>query len=179
MGSRSYGNEFADQLAKSTASLRVPSICRIPWSDFSPVLRTCVNSLWQRHWNSLPPNFATWYRSITPSIPPRPWFHDLYLTRKAISSFSRLRFGHTLLPSHSFKLSLNDSPLCTLHTTPSICDISHILFDCPYLSSKRADLIRIFDSFNIPFNIQLILSTHNPNLILSILSFLNHSGFRI
>ncbi|KAF0764980.1 RNase H domain-containing protein, partial [Aphis craccivora] len=35
--------------------------------------------------------------------------------------------------SHSFKLGLNDSPFCTLHLDERICDLSHILFDCPAL----------------------------------------------
>lgn len=36
-------------------------------------------------------------------------------------------FGHTRLPSHSFKLSLNEIPLRTLYNYPMVSDISNLL----------------------------------------------------
>lgn len=173
------GNEFADKLAKSSASLRCPPSAQIPWSDFTPILRSCTSNLWLKHWGSLPPHFATWYRNISPSISPLPWFHNLNLSRKTISSFSRLRFGHTLLPSHSFKLSLNNSPLCTLHTDPMVCDISHLIYSCPNLSTQRDLLFSFLNFYNIPINNKNIFSTQQKNVILYILSFFNHTGFLI
>lgn len=52
-------------------------------------------------------------------------------------------FGHTLLPFHSFKMSLNDSHLCTLRNTPAICDINHIFFNCPVLSVECSSFLFI------------------------------------
>ena len=173
------GNEYADHLARSTASFRCPASSKIPWSDFNPKLKTCIGKLWLSHWESLPPNFARWYKSISPTIPCYPWFHNINISRKSITAFSRLRFGHTLLPSHSFNLSLNNSPLCTLHSNPQICDISHILFSCPNLFLERQKLISLFNLHSIPFEKKIIFSSQQPNIILSVLSLFNHSGFLI
>jgi hypothetical protein len=128
-------------IAKNTASIQLPSNIPIPWFDFCPKLKSCVHHLWSDSYNNLPHHFATRYRKLNPTIPSKPWFHNLKLSRKAISSFSRLRFGHTLLPSHSFKLSLNDSPLCIFDHPPTICDINHILFKCSALHAERLQLL--------------------------------------
>jgi len=82
------GNKFA----KSLASLRCPPSAQIPWSDFTPILRSYTSNLWLKHWGSLPPHFATWYRNISPSISSLPWFYNLHLSRTRISSFSRICF---------------------------------------------------------------------------------------
>lgn len=122
------GNKIADSFSKSTSSLINPSSALIPWTDFFPLLKSHIDQIWINQWSSLPSNYASWYRNISPSIPHNPRFLNLNLSKKIISSFSHLRLGHTLLPSHSYKLSLKDSPLCTLHATESNYDISHILF---------------------------------------------------
>ncbi|XP_025418121.1 uncharacterized protein LOC112688914 [Sipha flava] len=173
------GNETADSLAKSTAFLCCPSSSTIPWSDFCPMLKNSVDKLWLRYWKGLPTHFATWYRDIVPSISPLPWFDKSKLSRKNISSFSRLRFGHTLLPSHSFKLGLNDSPLCTRHFSPATCNITHILFNCPYISSQRESFLSQINSLNIPANPQSILSYNSQSITLSVLNLFNQAGFII
>jgi hypothetical protein len=137
------GNEFADKLVKSLAFLRCPSSAQILWSDFTPMLRSCTSNLWLKHWESLPPHFATWCRNISPSILPLLWFHNLNLSRKSITSFSHLHFCHTLLPSHSLKLALNDSPLCMLHNNPTVCDISHLIFSCPVYQLNGSNLFPV------------------------------------
>jgi len=90
-------NEIADTLAKTTASIRLPPNNLIPWSDFCPKLNFYIKQLWFDSHKNRPPHFATWYRSINRTISLDPWFHKLNLSRKTISSFSRLRFGHTSL----------------------------------------------------------------------------------
>jgi hypothetical protein len=173
------GNEFANKLAKPSAFLRCHPSAQIPWSDFTPMLRSCTSDLWLTHWGLLPLHFATWYRNISSSILPLLWFHNLNLSRKSISSFSHLRFGHTLLLSHSFKLALNDSSLCTLHNDPMVCDISHLIFSCPSLSTQRVQLISRLNLSNIPFVTKNIFSVQQKYIVLYILSFLNHTGFLI
>lgn len=173
------GNETADYLVKNTASIQLPSIIPIPWSDFCPKLKSCIYRLWSDSYNNLPLHFATWYRKLNPTIPSKPWFHKLKLSRKAISSFSRLRFGHTLLPSHSFKLSFNDSPLCIFDHSPAICDINHILFKCPALHAERLQLFSILHSLNIPLNSHHILTSQSLPAILATIAFIANSGLLI
>lgn len=174
------GNEIADSIAKSTSSFCCPSPTLIPWTDFCPLLKYHIYNLWRNQWNGLAPNYASWYKNISPSIPSHPWFHNLKLNRKIITSFSRLRFGHTLLPSHSYKLSLNDSPLCMFHVhDPMICDISHILFHCPSLVPQRNTLFTLIHSFNVKLDTQSILSSPNVPIITSLISFINQTGLKI
>lgn len=54
-----FGNETADSLAKSTASICCPSFSHILWSDFCLMLKKCVNKLWLNYWLNLLLNFVT------------------------------------------------------------------------------------------------------------------------
>jgi len=86
------GNEITDKLANSTASIRIPTCSKSPWTDFITSLKIIVNSYSQ---------FAIWYWSISPSIHPVPG--TMEQTIQGISSSYQLRFGHTflLIPSNS------------------------------------------------------------------------------
>ena len=174
-----HGNEVADQLAKSSSNLIFPSISPLPHSDFTPLIKQHSANTWLSLWNNLPAEFALKYRNITPNILKKTWFNNLHLHRPHIVQFNRLRIGHHLLPCHSFKLGLNDSPFCTLHLNESICDLSHILFDCPALQTKRIILVNIFKTLNIPFNIYFILNTKSNIAIKSVISFILDAGFVI
>ena len=101
------------------------------------------------------------------------------LPRYSIVQFNRLRIGHHLLPSHTYKLNLNDSPFCTLHMEECICDLSHILFDCPSLSIKRQNLITSLNSSNISFNFYSILNSNSEPIIIIFISFIQESDFII
>jgi len=125
--------------------------------------------------NSLPNVFI----HIVPNIPYETWFNNLNLSRSSIVHFNRLRSGHILLPAHAYKLDLNDSPLCTLHISKSSCDLSHILFDCPFLLLKRTLLLKFLNSFNIPANLFSILNPKSELLINQIIAFILESGFSI
>jgi ribonuclease HI len=174
-----HGNEIADSLAKSSSNLICPSLSLIPWTDLVPILRHHVLTLWSTYWNNLPGHFASRYRSLVPVIHNKIWFKDLTLSRPLIIKFNRLRIGHHLLPSHAYKLNLNDSPLCTLHIEESICDLSHILFDCPSLSTKRTTLFNSLKSLNIPLNIFDILNSNSVSVISLVISFILEAGFLI
>ncbi|KAL4142166.1 hypothetical protein QTP88_004679 [Uroleucon formosanum] len=175
-----YGNEIADGLAKATSNTILPSPAQIPWTDFSPLLRLHITCLWSNHWNNLPAYFASKYKTIVPTISnKKTWFYNLDLPRSSIVRFNRLRVGHSLLPDHAYKLGLNDSPLCTLHTSESVCDISHLLFDCPSLYYKRMSLINYIKSLNIPPNLPAMLNTQSENVIKKIIHFLLEAGFVI
>jgi hypothetical protein len=146
-----HGNEMADGFAKSTSNTILPPLAKLPWTDFTPLLRCHITCLWSNYWNNLPAHFASKYKSIAPlpSLIKKTWFFNLDLPRSTIVRFNRLRVGHSLLPDHAYKLGLNNSPLCTLHLTESVCDISHLLFDCPSLYTKRLSLFNCLKSSNI------------------------------
>jgi len=98
---------------------------------------------------------------------------------KTIRFFARLGFGHTLFPFHSCKITLNNSLLRILHNTSALCDINHILFDCPILSLAHSSFFSLLSSFKIPFNTRHILSSQSRTVILGTISFFHNSGLLI
>jgi len=111
---------------------------KITFSDFLFPHRNTWNKAWLSSWRILLGS------RITPPCTGK--FPLLYLPRSTIVKFCRLRLGHYLLPYHSFRISLNSSPFCTLHTSDAYCNICHIIFSCPSLSYE----LSIFFS-NFPF----------------------------
>jgi len=140
------GNERADHLAFSTKFSNQFSNSKIPASDLLLIHRKLLRNAWQFKWSSLPLNFASWYRHTSPVISQLPWFNNLGIQRHLIVSFTHLRIEHSLLPHHSFKLSLNSSPLCTRHHEDTICDFSHIIFNCLFLIISRQLLFSFLSS---------------------------------
>ncbi|XP_060846488.1 uncharacterized protein LOC132926168 [Rhopalosiphum padi] len=69
-----HGNEFVDNLAKSTSNIILPSVTLLPHSDFTPFIKRYTTNLWSSYWNNLPGNFASRYRDITPNILNNIWF---------------------------------------------------------------------------------------------------------
>jgi len=129
--------------------------------------------------DNLPANFASRYRDITPHILKNIWFNNLDLQRSHIVQFNRLCIGYSLLPSHSFNLNLNNSPLCTLHLSECICDFSHTLFTCPALKSERLILINYLWSLDFPFNLHSIRNANCIITIKMIISFILDAGLII
>jgi len=78
--------------------------------------------------------------SISPTIPLYSCFRNLNLSTESISSFPLPRFGHSLLPSRPFKLSLNNSPFVLSATTPRSATYLTSFSTVPKLSPKRAHL---------------------------------------
>lgn len=126
-----YGNEFADS---STSSLHSSPSTLISWIEFCPVPKKDSYKLRSAYWQlNLPLNFSSGFGSIIPSL----LFNKLNLNGKIIVSFSHLRFCHSLLSSHDYKLSLNDSSLCSLYSPEAIYDIFYLLFRFPYFFLQR------------------------------------------
>jgi len=61
----------------------------------------------------------------------------------------------------------------------SSCNITHILFNCPYIFSQRKSFLSLIDSLNIPANPQSIISRYSQSVILSTLDLFNQAGFII
>lgn len=177
-----HGNEVADWLAKSTVIRILPSPAQLSWTDLFPPLRRRILSLWSNQWNNLPISFASKYKNTAPVISNnKTWFNNLNLPRSTIVRFNRFRVGHSLLPDHAYKLGLNYSPMYTLHTGESICDLQHLLFHCPSLYSERLNLLNLALSISL----QNFFSFSNSSLLNSeivineTIKFILDAGFAI
>jgi len=49
----------------------------IPWSEFCLSQNSCINQLWLKSYENCPSQFASWYKSINPTILYNPWFYKL------------------------------------------------------------------------------------------------------
>jgi len=87
--------------------------------------------------------------------------------------------GHTGVSAHSFKLFLNDSPLCPRHNEETICDIDHLMFVCPSLRDLRICLKEVLRNLDIPYNVPSIFSTQHPCAVHAILNFFKEVNFKI
>jgi len=174
------GNERADTLAFSTKFHILSSPFKVPAFDLLPIQHKLLRNAWQSKWASFPPNYAYWHRNLCPTIPLNPWFRGLNISRHLIVAFTRLRIGHNLLPNHSFRLSLNSSPFCTLHHTDAVCDLNHLLFHCPSLHSSRLLLFSLSAALGYTRpDTKLLLNTRSPILINAITNFIISAGFLI
>lgn len=82
-------------------------------------------------WSFHPSHYFSWHtlhKAILHKISPYPWFWRFGLLSHLIFAFSCLRLRHNFLPNHS-------SPMCTVYFNEILCDLYHIIFDCPTLSS--------------------------------------------
>lgn len=127
-------------------------------------IKKLIRNAWQHKWISCLPSNDSWHRSIYLPIYFWPSFWDFDLFRFQIVTFTRLRLGNDILLNYSYHISINSSPLCTLHTTKVLCDLHHILFDYPSpLYPPSRINIKIFtrlhslsDTFQLPFIINYL-----------------------
>lgn len=129
------GNKLADKLETSITFFSFTSLPKIFTADFLPIRRTTIKKAWLSTWRSLPANFFVWHRSISLQILPYPRF--INLPKSTIIKFVRFRLRHHVLPTHSYRLSLNSSPFCTRHFNEVNCNICYILFHCSFLMKKQ------------------------------------------
>jgi hypothetical protein len=120
------GNEVVDQLANRACHQR-PSSLASSLDAFS-VARSSLRSDWSRAWDSS--SVAHPYHNMQPSIPFRPWFSNHPASRRFITTFIRLRVGHSSLPSSLFSRKIIPSASCPLCSAPwrtSTTSYSHVL----------------------------------------------------
>ncbi|XP_076061530.1 uncharacterized protein LOC143037283 [Oratosquilla oratoria] len=67
-----YGNEKADQLAKSAAASLIPKRCAIPYRDILPSITNIIHKSWKQQWNEVGHNKM---KEITTNI--HPWKYEI------------------------------------------------------------------------------------------------------
>ena len=80
----------------------------------------------------------THYYNIHPTIPSIPWFNKCHLSRKIISSISRIKLNHGKFPAHLYKIGIREDPYCL---RGAIGDINHFIFNCPLTEQKSKVLL--------------------------------------
>ena len=122
-----HGNEQADQLAKEGAS-KVPRCQGLPSSDFIPIIKKTLDSVWQFTWTLEASNKM---RQITEII--RPWQYRCS-NRRQETALCRLRIGHTLF-SHGYLMEKDYQPYC--EDCLVLQTVKRLLVECPSLLELR------------------------------------------
>jgi hypothetical protein len=106
-----HGNAAADTAAKLALSSTIID-CRVPYSDFKPLINKYAISQWQESWNQETGNKL---HSITPEVDMSNL--NMGLSRREELVIYRARISDTYL-THSHLLKGKDAPTCIL------CDCS-------------------------------------------------------
>ena len=129
------GNECADRLAKLGALQREISDDLPQYDDIRTVLRQHTLQRWATQWERYSSPATTNLGHIVSVPRTQPWFTGVKNSRRFVTTFCRLRTGHTSLPNHlaRFRIIANANCRCGA----SLCDLHHILFICPLYVASR------------------------------------------
>lgn len=115
------------------------------------------------------------FTQIENSINKTPWFKNLNVNRKFITTISRLRFGHASFAQHLMRIGVVQTEICT--TCGVVCDLDHIFFGCTRNFGATNELVKQLVILKIPMptNLLHLLSLKNINIYKELMRFLNNT----
>lgn len=163
------GNERADCLAKEAVSCG-------DWSDyFNCVHDLCalpkatLDETWRIAWSASSQSKGRAYAKIQNSVPSKPWFSKLKLSRRVTCILTRMRLGHVCTPAQLARFGLLDSDLCECG---EVGDLNHIFLCCP-----RYNRVSFYESLleipiPLPTSVNILLSSGEPSVYKIFSSFI-------
>uniref|UniRef100_A0A6M2DNA1 Putative rna-directed dna polymerase from mobile element jockey-like isoform x2 n=1 Tax=Xenopsylla cheopis TaxID=163159 RepID=A0A6M2DNA1_XENCH len=172
------GNDIADELAKQ-ASESQSSTMKIPIMDLKSVIKIKGLEQWQRIYEHISKKKGRVFSYCKPKVSLNTWFHNLKLDRKTITMGNRIRFNHTFLRSHLYRIGILDDPRCVCGSKEETAD--HLLWECTIYDKHRKVLYEGLQNEKIifPINLRILLATNNKKIYIEIFNFLNKSNIRI
>jgi ribonuclease HI len=172
------GNERVDILATQAAS----SGDMYPYKNYSHDLisqaKVWLTSSWEIEWSSSSRYKGNYYKRIQPTIPSKPWFSRIKLSKRVTSIIIRLRLGHTCSPAHLAKLHIISNDTCA-ECGSDVGDVNHIFFSCSAYdhSSFYDELISL--AVPIPTSMITLLYMNDNNIYNTIKNFITHNNIKI
>ena len=162
------GNELADQEAKD-ASKKRSLVCKLPSSDFKPVIRSFFVNRWQLVWDTRSENKL---HNVKPLV--KHWSSPFSKSRRNEIILARLRIGHTRL-THGYLMENNGVlPYCLSCIVP--LTVEHIMLECPDYSNFRRSCF-VGTSFDIlPLTLGKILAESDNFSLTNVIRFLTSTG---
>lgn len=172
------GNNKADSIAKNTNVGTAKKDTTIVSSDFHPVIKKHLLQKWNQEWQKYGIKTNTYYYNIHPNIPMSQWYNNCHLSRKIISTISRIKMNHGKFPAHLFKIGVREDPYCPCG---AIGDVNHFIFNCPLTElNSKIFLNFLYDNgFTPPIWLPHVLSLSNPNFMKKLSSFFFDSNVDI
>ena len=161
-----YGNEQADELAKSAVELEGTwDVPRDLLSSLSLGKKSIMNLLWQSQWTDLDIN------TIKPVLGDWPTAHRPCRREEVV--LARLRLNSTLLTHMKPYIDKSYPPRC------GVCDtnltISHILLSCGDYAWERSFLADYCRTYGLPFTLDTILGDGDPGVTDKLMAFLKET----
>ncbi len=131
-------NELADKAAKSAVDSAANNAeSHISLSTLKLLIRRNTLRKWQRAWN----RSHSILHELFPAIPKLGYksLHHCSAESKLIRFFLS---GHSRLNNHMHRLGLADDPCCG---EPACQTVSHVLMDCPLLSTQRQHMVNAIE----------------------------------
>ena len=100
------------------------------------------------------------------SVCRKPWFSNVNLPRKSITTINRIRANHYNLAASLARIKVVSD--CKCQCSAECEDINHVLWQCKIYDSQREKLINklVKLKFQLPFTVEIFL--HKPHIPASI-----------
>ena len=133
------GNTIVDRVAKEALDDEL-SNCKIPYTDFKPLIRKYIFNLWNDIWSSLEQNKL---HEIKPNLDQS---KVIYHNRKDQVVTTRCQIGHSRV-THDYLPKNEPRPICI----PCDCafTIKHILIDCIDFADIRRKYYNVTNMFDL------------------------------
>jgi ribonuclease HI len=155
------GNEKVDLLAKEACS------CGILPPYFAPTIDDCINfseNTLRAEWNAAfaASPLGSNYKQIQPTIPSKPWYHGMKLSKLTISLISRLRLGHCIIASHLARINILFSSMCECEEEEETAN--HIFFNCSLLPNDDFLQDILAQGINLPVSVNYLLAQNDKKI---------------
>lgn len=151
------GNEKVDILAKEAARSNDIKYNFVSWSDACIALRENAKNQWKRDLQISFQNKGRYYFNINKKVSTTPWFLNKQLSRRVITTITRLRMNHVLVPSYLHRFGMIESPNCSCGEGEA--DSSHVLLGCELNKDIIDEMYNeIKDWCPLPINLESLLN---------------------
>ncbi|KAG5897677.1 hypothetical protein JTB14_011487 [Gonioctena quinquepunctata] len=169
-------NEKVDTLAKEVVNLTTLATTQICLDDLIAADKVVRSEKWLERWKNCCRNNPTRYTRIHSDIPSKHWHYDLILSRRCISVYNRLKFGHGCYPVFLARIGITNSNPCEDCNVEG--DLDHIFFNC---KNTRLEGQELYSNLLLlepptPINLLTLLALNENKTILCIFKFIQKTG---
>ena len=177
--SKIRGNDRADALANEGRENATAVEMKVDFKEILPCLKKQFWEQWENRWKQMSRTKGVLYKGVVETPYKKPWFHNFkHLNRKQITTFCRIRSGHSIHPSHLNRIGVRPDPHCECG---EIGSLNHIFFDCPMnLLATNTLYYSLQKHFNnsSPLNISCIMVA-SPHIVDGVMEFLSACNLKL
>jgi hypothetical protein len=146
---------------------------KVDFKEILPCLKKQFWEQWENKWKQISRTKGTLYKGVVETPYKKPWFQNFkHLNRKQITTFCRIRSGHSTHPSHLNRIGVRPDPHCECR---EIGSLNHIFFDCPMnllaTNTLYSSLQKHLNNSS-PLNISCMMVA-SPPVVDGVMEFLN------